>query len=327
MSCWSSTRQALLRFSLMRCRPFATGCCQQEQGCWTGIHAFQAPTSPWRHRSSRRDTRWAPSHRKLATADCHPHLPSTLHNSRATTTTSQHMFQMRFSGPSHLVYTDGSKLGMSITGGVYQEAHGIKESFSIVDHDPDLNTVLRAELVALHRALHIPSFRQSAYPVHSYRSPVQHSFAEQSNHNPESLRTHKHIYSLKWPGPSRLTQTVSTTYKCVHTLLCGEMKWQTNWQQAHAPGLATDAFNAAGKSGRGDHWVHYLEPTHDGRDIPKRGMQVISNNTFSKLHVLRRRRWYSQTPRLQSFVRLIHSYLTMAGLLLRHQRWCGPPLR
>ena len=72
---------------------------------------------------------------EMAAADCHPHLP--LNDAQLKSHFNNlptHVPDERFLDPSYLVYTDGSKLGTSITGGVYQEAHGIKESFSIVDH-------------------------------------------------------------------------------------------------------------------------------------------------------------------------------------------------
>ena len=108
-----------------------------------------------------------------------------------------HVPDERFSDPSHLVHTDGSKLGTSITGGVYQEAHGIRKSFSIVDHDPDLNTVLRAELAVLHRSLHITRLSDTQ-PTLCILSDSLCSIhlLNKAIHNPESLRTHEHKHLL-----------------------------------------------------------------------------------------------------------------------------------
>ena len=124
-----------------------------------------------------------------------------------------HVPDERLSDPSHLVYTDGSKLGTSITGGVYQEAHGIKESFNIVDHDPDLNTSVRAELAALHRALHITRFSDTQPTLCIITDSLcSIHLLNKAIHNPRvSGPTNTSIYSLRRPRPFRLTQIVPTS--------------------------------------------------------------------------------------------------------------------
>ncbi len=99
------------------------------------------------------------------------------------------------------IYTDGSKVDTTITGGVYQQAqHGVplnQQAFLIQGHDPELNTVLRAELAAIDRAitqlrLTVPQDypRRTAYILTDSLTSIQ--LLNKGLHDPEGLKTHKH---------------------------------------------------------------------------------------------------------------------------------------
>ena len=98
------------------------------------------------------------------------------------------------------IYTDGSKVDVTITGGVYQPArHGPPQTqaFVIEGHDPELNTVLRAELAAIDRAiaqLHVTVSqnypRRTAYILTDSLTSIQ--LLNKGMHNPEGLKSHKH---------------------------------------------------------------------------------------------------------------------------------------
>jgi len=180
----------------------------------------------------------------------------------------------RFSDPRHLVYTDGSKLNTSITAAVYQEANDIRETLRLYGHDQELNTVLRAELAGIHKALHVarpPDNLQALCILTDSLTSIH--LLNRALYNPESLRFHKHKQLLFETAEALQSRPFPVHIMKVraHTGVRGNEMADQLATQAHDPesGAVTGRFFAAGTSGRGPHWVQYLVPLPDDRGFER----------------------------------------------------------
>ena len=166
----------------------------------------------------------------------------------------------RFAHPHRLVYTDGSKVGSSITAGVYQEASLIEESFKVVGHEPQLNTVLRAELAAIHRALDAlrsRDFQHDTCVLTDSQTAIY--LIDRALHRPESLRVHKHR-DLLFTISQRLLahpRGIQLLKVRAHTGVLGNEKADSLASLAHGSTAGSNSFGAAGHPGRGLYWVKY----------------------------------------------------------------------
>ena len=167
------------------------------------------------------------------------------------------------------VYTDGSKVDTSITGGVYV-AGGPSQAFVLQGHGPELNTVLRAELAAISRGMALlDSTVPGGYPMHTAYvltdSLTSIFLIDKGLHNPEGLRSHKHrdlVFRivqqlLASPHDLRVAKVRA------HTGVVGNEAADCLAQEAQEGGTTSPAFEELGSSGRGLHWIQYLESPQD----------------------------------------------------------------
>ena len=167
----------------------------------------------------------------------------------------------RFSCPSSIVHTDGSKVGTSLTGAVFQAATGLKHSFKLEGHDASLNTALHAELAALHRALTLlcePQFHGPQIILTDSLTSIW--LIRRAIYNPEFLRDHKHkriLHEIIQMIVSR-SDPISIYKVRAHTGVTG------NTAADKLAGLEHDlltnpenTFADAGTCGRGATWIQY----------------------------------------------------------------------
>jgi ribonuclease HI len=157
------------------------------------------------------------------------------------------------------IYTDGSKDGASLTGGVYVEG-GPSRAFALQGHDPELNTVLRAELAAISSGVEllettVPAGypQRTAYVLTDSLTSI--FLISKGLHNPEGLRSHKHRHLvfrivqqlLASPHNLRVVKVRA------HTGVMGNEAADRLAREAQQ-GLSTSLpFEALGSSGRGLH--------------------------------------------------------------------------
>ena len=165
------------------------------------------------------------------------------------------------------IYTDGSKTDTSITGLVFVDnAHC--QAFKIEGHDAELNTVLRAELAAISRAID----QLNATKPRSYPTPTAYILTDsltsiflitRAIENPESLRYHKHrnlvFYILQQLLASPFQLHVAKVR--AHTGVLGNEAADRLASRAHEDGATADCFDIFGQAGRGQHWIRCPGPS------------------------------------------------------------------
>ena len=174
---------------------------------------------------------------------------------RASTTTPR---MLRFE-PDTLIHTDGSKIGTSLSATVFPPARGLRWMFRLADHDRSLNTVLRAELAAIHIALRdIPASEDITLLTDSQSSI--HLLSTMLS-NPQSLSRHKHRWLLSEIAQTMYSRSAPTAIHKVrgHTGSFGNTIVDKLAKAAHT-NAASQSYTSSPSHGRGVFWPQYPTP-------------------------------------------------------------------